>query len=133
VTLVVVAVDHPVPAGWEHEFKSETVGTVGISESFIRHIMSEKRCLGVLVIVQAVETNGSLFQVRLASLLEKTPARLRRIRREAVSNSIVAAEVASSNHLESSWECRDIAATREVVAVKSLASICIYMFVCTIS
>lgn len=110
--LVVLGVEVlSVPAGWEHDLKTETVCTGVVDERALGESVSVHGGLWRAGVVETVEADGLLAQGRL-SLLLLGPAELWRIRLlegEVTETSI------SRNHTKASRECLDILSIQEVV------------------
>lgn len=68
-----------IPARGEHEFQTETVGTVGIKVLLAGHVVAVQSTFGGLLVVQAVEADGALREVGLAGLAHARPERLGRV------------------------------------------------------
>lgn len=100
-----------VPARREHDFGANTIGAVGIEIVLVRHVVTVQSTLGSLVVVEAVESDGTLSQIVLGSLSKAGPHGLLRvdILDVAAGNRIVAARSVSGNHAESGRERLDAA------------------------
>lgn len=89
VVAVVLAVEVlAIPARGEHEFQTETVGTVGIKVVLGGHVVAVQSTLGGLLVVQAVKANGALLEVGLLGLAHAGPERLGRVSSADVAKAV---------------------------------------------
>lgn len=112
VGLVVLGVEVlSIPAGWEHDLKTETVCTGVVDERALGESVSVHGSLWRAGVVETVEADGFLAQSRL-SLLLLGPTGLWRIR---LHEGEVTETGISRNHTKASRECLDILSIQEIV------------------
>lgn len=104
-----------IPARLEHELQSEAIRTVLVEIGLVRKVVAVQGSLRRLAVVEAVESKGTLRQILLLCLTERSPLRLRRVRLAWVTYGISPSFVASGNHLESFGESSNVVAIQEVV------------------
>lgn len=107
-----------IPATGEHEFGSNSIGTIGVQVSLIWKEMAVQRAFRSLGVVQAVHSNGGLAKETLGSHVT-SPVRLGKIRDRIAEVTLVGI---AREHLEARRESRDIGAAsvgvQEIVSVK---------------
>lgn len=98
-----------VPARREHDFGANAVGAVGIEVVLVGQVVTVQCALRFLVIVEAVESDGTLSQIELRSLSKAGPFGLFGvgILDVGTSNRVVTAVSVSGNHAESGRERLD--------------------------
>lgn len=112
-----------IPARGEHQLHTDTITTVGIKISFVRHVVSVQSCLWLSRIVQAVEANGSLGENTLLCLTSGSPEGFWWIRLAGVSSSVSTASSITSNHAEIVGEGLHIVSVQQIVAKSDIISV----------
>lgn len=109
---VVIGVDIlAVPARWEHQLETDTIGAVGVQVVLVGQKVTAQRRFGLGLVVQAVEPKGLLLEGGLRTLFTG-PLRLGGIRD---GPGEVPLEGVTGNHAEALWESLDILTVQEVV------------------
>jgi hypothetical protein len=123
VALVVLGINIlAVPARGEGNFKAKSIGTVGIQVRLVGHVVAVERGLGLLGVVQAVEAECTLSQIRLVGLAKGLPVGLGRVRLRRVAEGVVAAVCVSGNHAETVREGLDVLVVVGRVTLKVVPS-----------